>query len=187
MKTLRTKRLLLRRADAADLDALHAIMADHETMRYWSSTPHTDRETTRAFLASMIPGPDGQGDEFVIEHQGVCIGKVGMWRPSEIGFILARAYWGQGLATEALTAFVSYAFAGCIDHLTADVDPRNFASLALLKRVGFAETGRAARTWCVGGEWSDSVYLRLNQPRPNQSFGPERPNDIDTNKHLGSL
>lgn len=164
MTNLQTSRLLLRRAEVADLDALHAIMADYETMRYWSSTPHTDRETTRVFLASMIPGPDMQGDEFVIEHQGVCIGKVGMWRPSEIGFILARAFWGRGLATEALTAFVSYAFAGRIDHLTAEVDPRNFASLALLKRVGFMETARAERTWCVGGEWSDSVYLRLDRP-----------------------
>jgi len=160
LTTLLTNRLRLRRADAADLDALHGIMADRETMRYWSSTPHTDIKTTRAFLDSMIPGPDTQGDEFVIELDGVCIGKVGMWRPSEIGFILARAYWGQGLATEALTAFLAHAFTGITDHLTADVDPRNLASLALLKRVGFVETGRAERTWCVGGEWSDSVYLR---------------------------
>jgi len=164
LTTLRTSRLRLRRADEADLDALHAIMADAETMRYWSATPHTDIETTRKFLASLIPGPDTQGDEFVIEHDGALIGKIGMWQPPEIGFILARGFWGRGLATEALTAFIGYAFAGGAACLTADVDPRNLASLAVLERMGFAETGRAERTWHVGGEWTDSIYLQLNRP-----------------------
>jgi RimJ/RimL family protein N-acetyltransferase len=161
---LQTKRLLLRRANEGDLDALHSIMADRETMRYWSTPPHTDRETTRKFLAGLIPGPDMQGDEFVIEHHGAVIGKIGIWQQAEIGFILSRTFWRQGLATEALNAFIGYAFAGATFYLTADVDPRNRASLALLQRVGFAETGRAEQTWQIGGEWSDSVYLRLDRP-----------------------
>ena len=163
MKTLQTTRLRLRRAHEDDLDALHQIMADPETMRYWSSPPHAEREVTRAILTSMIPGPDMQGDEFIIKYGGRLIGKLGMWRNWEIGFILAREFWGQGIGTEALTAFVAYAFAGVTDHLTADVDPRNRASLALLKRIGFAETGRAERSWHIGGEWSDSIYLRLDR------------------------
>ncbi len=162
MTLLHTARLTLRRARETDLDALHAIMADAETMRYWSSTPHADREVTRVFLNSMIPGPDTAGDEFIIEHQGVPIGKLGMWRPSEIGFILAREFWGRGLASEALGASIAYAFAGVTDYLTADVDPRNSASLALLRRHGFAETGRAERSYHIAGEWSDSIYLRLD-------------------------
>jgi RimJ/RimL family protein N-acetyltransferase len=163
---LSTKRLRLRRASAADLDALHAIMADPETMRYWSTTPHADRDVTSAFLASIIPGPDSHGDEFIIEQEGTLIGKIGIWRSSEIGFILGRPFWGKGFATEALTVFIDYAFAHVTDHLTADVDPRNRASLALLRRTGFAETGRAERTWNIAGEWSDSVYLRRDrEPR----------------------
>lgn len=165
MTILRTPRLLLRRAAAADLDGLHAVMSDHETMRYWSSTPHTDRAVSWTFLASMIPGLSMQGDEFVIDQDGTFIGKIGVWRDAEIGFILARDYWGRGLATEALTAFIGYAFARHYDHLTAEIDPRNRASETLLLRVGFAETGRAERTWNIGGEWSDSVYLRLNRSR----------------------
>ena len=44
----------------------------------------------------------------------------------------------------------------------ADVDPRNAASLALLTRHGFIETGRAAGTWQVGDELCDSIYLALD-------------------------
>ena len=45
--------------------------------------------------------------------------------------------------------------------LRADVDPRNEPSLRLLTLHGFVETGRAARTWHIAGEWCDSVYLEL--------------------------
>ena len=37
-------------------------------------------------------------------------------------------------------------------------------SLKLLAGLGFVETGRAARTWHVGGCWCESVYLALEAP-----------------------
>jgi [ribosomal protein S5]-alanine N-acetyltransferase len=145
-----------------DLPALHAIMSDPQTMRYWSTPPHPDVETTRQWLSSMI---EARSDlDFILELDGRCIGKVGCWRPPEFGYILARDCWGLGYASEALAAFIPYAFAGFTDHLIADVDPRNDASLALLARFGFRETHRAPKTWLVGGEWCDSVYLRLDRP-----------------------
>ncbi|MHB1303835.1 MAG: GNAT family N-acetyltransferase [Acidiphilium sp.] len=161
MTVIRTLRLRLRRASDADLDALHAIMTDPETMRYWSTTPHADRGVTRAFLDRMRE--DGR-DEFAIEYNDALIGKVGVWQARELGFILGRAHWGKGLAHEAARAFIDYRFAAGTDHLTAEADPENLASLALLGRLGFIETGRAARTWLVGDKWSDSVYLRLDRP-----------------------
>ena len=86
----------------------------------------------------------------------------------EIGFILHPDYWGQGLAREAVAAAVASAFARFpVDELIADVDPRNAASLALLKRLGFVETGRAEGVWEVGGEICDSVYLALSRPAQN--------------------
>ena len=164
MTTLRTERLVLRRAVADDLEALHAIMADAETMRFWSTPPHADRESTRLWLESMIAAPDGTSDDFIIELDGAAIGKLGAWRMPEIGFLLSRRHWGKGYAAEALSAFVAHAFAGGADHLIADVDPRNAACLSLLGRAGFRETHRATRTWKVGETWCDSVYLRLDRP-----------------------
>jgi [ribosomal protein S5]-alanine N-acetyltransferase len=161
---LRTERLVLRRAVAEDLEALHEIMADAETMCFWSTPPHPDRETTRLWLESMIAAPPEISDDFIIELDGVAVGKLGAWRMPEIGFLLARRHWGQGYAAEALSAFVAHAFAQRTDHLIADVDPRNAACLTLLSRAGFRETHRASRTWKVGETWCDSVYLRLDRP-----------------------
>ncbi len=161
---IRTERLILRRARPDDLAPLHAMMSDAETMRYWSTPPHEDLARTRDFLDSMLAAPSDASDEFIVERNGEAIGKMGAWRLPEVGYLIGRPHWGQGYATEAMAAFTAYAFAQRTDHLTADVDPRNTASLALLARVGFRETGRAQRTWCVGGEWCDSVYLRLDRP-----------------------
>ena len=102
MSTIRTARLLLRKPVETDFYALHAIMADPETMRFWSTPPHADIEDTRRFLAAMIATPVGEGDEFVVECEGIVIGKLGMWRSPEVGFLLSRTHWGRGLATEAL-------------------------------------------------------------------------------------
>jgi len=157
-----TPRLRLRRARADDLEAIHAIMADAETMRYWSTPPHASLEETQLWLDGMLFDDPAQGDEFVLEHEGVMIGKLGAWRLPEIGFFLRRDHWGRGFASEALEGFVSYIAARGATYLTADVDPLNKASLMLLTRAGFRETGRAAGTYDVGGRPCDSVYLRLD-------------------------
>jgi RimJ/RimL family protein N-acetyltransferase len=160
-----TARLRLRRARAEDVGAIHAILSDPRAVRYWSSLPFTDIEQSRAWLAGMIEAPADEADDYVVERAGRVIGKAGCWRLPEIGYILHPDHWGQGRAREALSALIPALFARHeLDALTADVDPRNAASLRLLARLGFQETGRAARTIQVGEAWQHSVYLALRRP-----------------------
>lgn len=136
-------------------------------MRYWSRPPHTDLAETVLWLDDMIGADPRESDDFVVEHEGRVIGKAGAWRLPEVGFLLAPDLWGRGLAHEAMTAVTAHLFASHppLPALTAEVDPRNAASLRLLARLGFRETHRAERTLLWGEEWCDSVYLAL--PRPN--------------------
>lgn len=167
MVELSTPRLRLRRATPDDLEAFHTILSDPRAMTYWSSPPHESLDQTREWLAGMIEIPPALGDDFVIEQGGRVIGKAGCWRLPEIGYILSPDAWGQGYALEALSAVIPHLFTRSeVDKLVADVDPRNGASLRLLARLDFVETHRAARTWLVGGEWQDSVYLALNRAAP---------------------
>jgi RimJ/RimL family protein N-acetyltransferase len=162
MDEILTPRLRLRRAHGGDLADLHAALSNPEAMRYWSTPPHADLAQTRAWLADMIAASPQDSDDFVIEYDGRVIGKAGCWRLPEIGFILHPDYWGQGLASEALSAVIERVFAAFpVDAIEADVDPRNVRSLQVLGRLGFAETRRAVRTVKVGDEWCDSVYLAL--------------------------
>ena len=159
----RTERLLLRPANADDLEPLHAILSDPRAMAYWSSPPHESRDQTRDWLASMIAIQPTEGEDFIVEHEGKLVGKAGLWRFPEIGFIFHPDHWGRGFAREALALVLDRAFGvHGLPKVDADVDPRNAASLRLLEGLGFRETGRKERTWLVGGQWCDSVYLELD-------------------------
>ena len=162
---IRTARLLLRRPRLDDLDAMFEMMSDPVAMRYWSTLPHADREVTRLWLEQKIARTADGGEDFVIEHEGRVIGDVGAGRLPDFGFMLRQDCWGKGFATEASRAFIDHAFRNtAATELRADVDPRNTASLRVLDRLGFAETGRAERTFLLGDEWCDSVYLVLQRP-----------------------
>lgn len=160
---IHTPRLTLRHARPDDLAAVHAIMRDPEVMRYWPTLPHDTMKQTGEWLEGMITRNAEGSFDFLIEHQGHVIGKMGAYEMPDFGYYLARAHWGQGFAREALGAFIHYIFDGRADYLTADVDPRNTPSIKLLADAGFFETSRASRTWLVGDEWCDSIYFRLDK------------------------
>ncbi|WP_300289930.1 GNAT family N-acetyltransferase [Brevundimonas sp.] len=160
---IRTPRLTLRSARPDDLKAMHAVLSDPRATRWWSTPPHDSLEQTATWLDSMIANGPDQPD-FVIERDGVVIGKAGFWKLPEVGYILHPDHWGQGFAGEAVAASIDHVFGTRdVDDLTADVDPENTASIRLLERLGFVKTGFAERTWEVGGEWKDSLYYGLSR------------------------
>jgi len=162
---LRTERLILRRARLDDLADLHRVLSHPAVMRYWATPEHETLAESRAFLKAMIEaGPET--DDFVIERDGQVIGKAGAWRLPELGYLIHPDHWRKGLGREALTAVITHLFATHdVAALTADVDPRNVASLRLLEGLGFVETGRAEKTIRWRDEWSDSIYCALPRPR----------------------
>lgn len=175
MTILRTPRLTLRPPRMADLDAFHAMLSDARVMRFWATLPHTRLEQSREWLTAMITVPPEDGIDWVVEHEGRAIGKAGLWRYPWIGFLFHPDVWGRGFASEAVAAVIDDGFARRgLAAIDADVDPRNVASLRLLGKLGFVETGRAQRTLRLGEEWCDSVYLRRSAvPAPDSGRGGE--------------
>ena len=161
---LRTARLLLRRAARSDVAAIHAIMSSPEAMRYWATLPHETMAETETWFENQFFSGDPARDEWVIEYDGCVIGNIGIWNSPEFGFILHPDVWRRGIAYEAATAYIGHVFATQgIEAITADVDPRNAASLGLLAKLGFVETGRAKNTFLIGGVWCHSIYLALSR------------------------
>jgi len=168
----RTERLVLRPARQDDLDAIHAILSNPQAMAYWSTTPHENVQQSRDWLQSMIDIRLPDGEDLIIERNGRVIGKAGLWRFPEIGFILHPEFWGQGYAREALRVVIDRAFdVHGLPRIEADVDPRNISSLKLLSRFGFQETGRKERTWQIGDQWCDSIYLALDAESWRSAIG----------------
>jgi len=161
---IRTERLLLRPARKSDVGAMHAVLSNAQAMRYWSTEPHRTIDETERWLAGMMAASSDESADYVVELDGGVIGKAGIWKPPEIGFILHPDAWGRGLATEALGAVIDYAFTRfAMPAITADVDPCNEGSLALLTKLGFVATGRSEQTYEIAGRYCDSVYLALSR------------------------
>ncbi len=155
-----TDRLVLRRARPDDLDALHAIFTDKETMAHWSTPPHRSIEESRAWLDSMIHADPVAGDDFIIEKDGEVVGKIGPWKLPEFGILLRRDLWGQGLGQEAGETLIDYLRGRGVPHLVADVDPDNKGSIRLMEKLGFTRSGYKEKAMQHGNRWVDSLFLR---------------------------
>lgn len=128
---------------------------------------------TIEWVESMVGSPHNGVCDFVIiscdmeypAHYGRAIGKIGCWDGTEIGFLLNRAHWGKGYASEAVGAVLNHMWkTEGVMKVTADVDPRNEACLRVLRKFLFKETGRAEKTFETELGWCDSVYLELKRP-----------------------
>jgi RimJ/RimL family protein N-acetyltransferase len=160
---IETPRLILRRLASYDAPALHEMLSDAETMRYWSTVPHVALAESEAWVAESVAAQTrGDAHDFAVLRDGRLVGRVAFWMGNEIGFLFHRDVWGQGIAREAVAALLHYGFGTLrFTSVRADVDPENLRSLLLLERLGFKRTGTAERTFKIGERWVDSVYLEL--------------------------
>jgi RimJ/RimL family protein N-acetyltransferase len=122
MTELTTPRLILRRWREDDLDALAAMNADPEVMRYVGDGSVRDRQQTAAGLAQVEREWDERGyGLFAVEvrESGRLAGWVGLAVPAflpevlpavEIGWRLGREFWGAGIATEAARVVLRFGF-----------------------------------------------------------------------------
>jgi ribosomal-protein-alanine N-acetyltransferase len=165
--TLQTERLTLRGARQSDLMDLYAVFSDRQAMRYWPTPPHPNPASTQKNLDRLIANARSELTCFVIEKDGHAIGTAGMHKDDEIGFLLHPDYWRQGIIAEAMGAIIPYLFDTTeTEQLIADADPRNAASVAALKSLGFEETQRDEETCCDdGSEQADSLCFALPRPQ----------------------
>ncbi|WP_299922226.1 GNAT family N-acetyltransferase [uncultured Pelagimonas sp.] len=164
---IKTGRLLLRAAVPEDLEPLHAVFSDPRAMRYWDRPPHQDMDQTQRFLDHFIASDLNNREEYILEVEGECVGKAGMWKRYEIGYILHPDLWGRGLVTEALSTIIPRVFERFpeADKVTAELDPRNLGSIKVLERQGFERVGFAEKNFLYGEtEWCDTAYYSLTRP-----------------------
>lgn len=153
---LDTPRLRLRAPVASDArDIFHAYTQDAQVCRFMIWQPHTSEAVTRAYIDwCMAMWQTGERLPYVITAAGsdVAIGAIGAIeaRPQDtkvdIGYVLARAHWGQGLMPEAIRALADAALADPgIFRVQAACDVENIPSQRALEKAGFAREGRLER------------------------------------------
>ena len=160
-----TKRLFLRLFTPADEPALTHLFADPAVMRFGDGP--RPPEWVRGWLGDTLESyaRRGYGPWAVVEKvSGETIGYCGLFhyadvngRPEiEIGYRLARAWWGRGYATEAVSAARDYAFTTLgLPRLIALIDPANVASLRVAEKAGLRFEAEAM---LPGYTYPDRVY-----------------------------
>jgi RimJ/RimL family protein N-acetyltransferase len=170
-----TKRLVVRRFDSEDAEALAVYRSDENVSRYQDWEAPYPLSEARKFIASLrglAPGTAETWFQFAIgllpsRH---LIGDVALRtterdpRQAELGFTLAQGHQGCGYASEAVGAAVSYAFGQLAMHRVFSItDSRNLAAQRLLVRLGFRREGEFIQNSWFKGEWtSEILYARLS-------------------------
>ncbi len=163
MTTLRTERLTLRPPEPADAEAIFRLVNDWEVVRNLSRVPFPyARETADAWIEAvrqeletgkaftlLITGQE-DGHETVVG----CVSVRPTGKIAELGYWVGRRFWGHGVATEAVKRMASWALANLpIGSLRAQVAHGNVASAAVLRRIGFRETGTGMQEFrALGGQ-----------------------------------
>lgn len=164
----RTARLLLRPGWAEDAPALAAAIGDERIVRNLATAPWPYRlRDAEAFLAQ--PRDPVLPTFLLFERTGsdpLLVGSCGLGRrPSgavELGYWVARPYWGRGLATEASAALVEIARALRLPRLQASHFLDNPASGRVLEKLGFEPVGiTAPQSSCGRAGEAPARLLRL--------------------------
>ena len=168
----RTPRLLLRPGFPEDAPALAGAIADESIVKNLANAPWPYRmRDAEAFLASprdpILPS-------LLIFERGPgapqLVGSCGLARRSsgsvELGYWIAKPFWGRGYATEACLALVDIARTLGLTSLEGSHFLDNPASARVLDKLGFEPLGIVApRMSCARGEQAPARLMRLELSR----------------------
>lgn len=168
---LTTERLLLRQIQLADAEDLFATFADEQVMEFYGHLPHKTVDDSRELIR--------QQHEWYAQHQGIrwgitlkgedrVIGSCGFYlfdlesQHVETGYELNRAYWRQGIVSEAMAAILTYAFSELnLQRVEAVVDDVNERSKGLLRKLGFTHEGTLRKRFYFRERFLDEHYFGL--------------------------
>lgn len=163
---LETERLILRPYRLADASAVHAYGSDPEVCRYTEFGPNT-WDDTLGFLQTATDTAQANIDLAVsMRATDEVIGGISA-RPQpegryEMGWVLRRDMWGQGIVTEAARALLAHVstlpgatvvFARC--------RPQNAASARIMEKIGMVFVERIDREKEFRGEWVDTLVYEV--------------------------
>lgn len=148
---LQTRRLQLRPVQLTDLEALHPLWTEPEVRRFLFDNRQISFDEAQSFLETSAASfaTQGYGIWLFFEPRSEKIaGFTGLLHipqePPSLIFGTAPQLWGQGYATEATTAVLRYSFTVLrLQHIVADVDEPNTASIRVLENLGMSFTHRA--------------------------------------------
>jgi RimJ/RimL family protein N-acetyltransferase len=170
---LRGEKTRLREFRASDGGAAFKLVGDDRVTRFLSFDSRS-REAAQAMIDGAVQRATLQprieyylaittiSDDSLI---GSCRLALSGVQAAKLGYSVAADHWGNGYATDAATAMISFAFDSLgLHRVTAAIGPENKASQAVVERLGFAREGLLRDHVFTNNAWRDSVLYSVLQP-----------------------
>lgn len=171
---LQTERLLLRKMTISDAASVQQLRSNSEVMKYINRPLTLSIEEAEKWIGVVLETLEkNEGITWCIclkETPEEHVGSIGLWRiekenyRAEIGYMLEPLLQGKGIMFEAIQKVIDYGFQVMRLHsIEAQLDPRNTASSALLRKAGFVQEALFKENCFYQGEFTDTaVYSILN-------------------------
>ena len=159
---LRSKRVYLRAPERDDCDAL--IELYRKSRKHYAGYANSTY-TRERFETMLADGAKDSNEYFLIcrIEDDAIVGTLNLsqifrklFQNAYIGYQLFAGYTGHGYMTEAVGIALRFAFVELgLHRIEASVQPRNVASIAVLRRNGFVMEGFSQRYLKINGRWRD--------------------------------
>lgn len=171
--TLTTERLILREPQLSDAPDVLVFRSDPYVQRFNGPVYESVAEAKTSIKKALVAykAEESIGWAVTFKNSNTVLGGFGIYswsrnhRRAEVGYDLARAYWGQGIASEALRAVLQFCFEQMnLNHIYAGTIADNHESVRLLERAGFHRDGlRRKWSWEDDGTFHDVALYSLLQ------------------------
>lgn len=170
-REIQTARLRLRQIQPEDADMLYIWMSDPEVCQYERWQPHPSPAFSRGYIMEVFGGyRSDRMYQWGIELKGRLIGSASIVNVDDLdqkatlGYCLARAYWSNGYATEAVKAVLDYMFNEIgLNRIEASHAVNNIASGRVLEKAGMLLEGQAKDYYFSNAGFQDSRLFGITK------------------------
>ncbi|OAB25566.1 GNAT family acetyltransferase [Paenibacillus macquariensis subsp. defensor] len=169
---LHTERLHLRKMKVSDSSSLFKIWSDPDVTKFMNVSCFTNENQAKEMITLLDDlSQDSKAIRFSIIkiESNEIIGSCGFNSldfenaKAEIGYDIAKSFWGRGYASEAIYSLLDYAFSSLkMNRIEAKVEPENVNSIKLLQKLNFTFEGILRQYERVDGKFNDlNIYSKL--------------------------
>ncbi|MBU5306783.1 GNAT family N-acetyltransferase [Clostridioides mangenotii] len=162
---IKTKRLLIRKFEFKDWQAVYEYTSDINVMNYIPEGVFTE-EKAKDFINKNI-GNTAENFAVVLVEENFVIGHILFLKyfgehTYEIGWVFNPKYYNRGYASEAAQAILKFGFEKMKLHrIIATCQPENIPSYRVMENIGMRKEGYFKKCIPKANEWWDEYYYAI--------------------------
>jgi len=171
---IQTERLVFKEISVTDLHAIHKLHSYPETDQFNTlGLPATIKDTEQVITEWLGKMNNSPRERYVCALQdrnniSQLIGLIGLnmgkpaFKNAEVWYKIDPAYWGKGIATEAVKAILEFAFTRLKLHrVEAGCATGNIASKKVMEKAGMKLEGMKRGVLPIRGTWTDAFSFAI--------------------------